>query len=211
MLQSLVLFISSLLFASLADATALTVLVDPQDKLCYYVLTLKPDSSIGFYFAVQSGGSFDIDFTITSPTGDTMIKGEKERQGDWVFKAAEVGEYEFCFLNKMSTFAEKVVDFEVQLEDDFRAELPKTAGVALGEPVDGMVYSVSNIDTKLNNMLRTLQYYKTRNNRNEFTVKSTESRIFWFSLFEMVVMCLLAGFQVAVVHFFFKGSRAGMV
>lgn len=41
------------------------------------------------------------------------MAGEKERQGDFVFTANDVGEYRFCFNNEMSTFAEKVVDFEI--------------------------------------------------------------------------------------------------
>ena len=43
---------------------------------------------------------------------------EKERQGDYVFTANEVGEYSFCFSNDMSTFAEKVVDFEISVENN---------------------------------------------------------------------------------------------
>lgn len=39
--------------------------------------------------------------------------GEKERQGDFVFTANDIGEYRFCFNNEMSTFADKIVDFEV--------------------------------------------------------------------------------------------------
>jgi hypothetical protein len=30
-----------------------------------------------------------------------------------VFTANDVGEYRFCFNNEMSTFAEKMVDFEI--------------------------------------------------------------------------------------------------
>lgn len=43
------------------------------------------------------------------------MEGEKERQGDFVFTANEVGEYKFCFNNEMSTFAEKTVDFEISV------------------------------------------------------------------------------------------------
>ena len=42
-----------------------------------------------------------------------MITGQKERQGDYVFTAKELGEYKFCFSNEMSTFADKMVDFEI--------------------------------------------------------------------------------------------------
>jgi emp24/gp25L/p24 family/GOLD len=41
------------------------------------------------------------------------MQGEKERQGDFVFTAQELGEYRFCFNNEISTFTEKVIDFEI--------------------------------------------------------------------------------------------------
>jgi hypothetical protein len=44
-----------------------------------------------------------------------VLQGEKERQGDFVFTATEVGEYRFCFDNSMSHFAEKVVDFDISV------------------------------------------------------------------------------------------------
>lgn len=42
-----------------------------------------------------------------------ILDGAKERQADFVFTANVVGEYRFCFNNEMSTFAEKMVDFEI--------------------------------------------------------------------------------------------------
>jgi hypothetical protein len=42
-----------------------------------------------------------------------MMEGSKEKQGDFVFTANDLGEYRFCFNNEMSTFAEKMVDFEI--------------------------------------------------------------------------------------------------
>ena len=41
------------------------------------------------------------------------MEGSKERQGDFVFSAKEQGEYRFCFNNEMSTWVEKMVDFEI--------------------------------------------------------------------------------------------------
>ena len=62
---------------------------------------------------MQAGGSFDIDYTVKDPQHKIILDGEKERQGDFVFTAQQSGEYSFCFSNDMSTFAEKVVDFEI--------------------------------------------------------------------------------------------------
>lgn len=62
---------------------------------------------------MQSGGSFDVDYIVEGPNGKVIMEGEKERQGDFVFSANQIGEYSFCFDNEMSTFAEKYVDFEI--------------------------------------------------------------------------------------------------
>ena len=64
---------------------------------------------------VQSGGSFDIDYEVKDPEQMIIFEGTKERQGDFVFTANRIGEYSFCFSNGMSTFAEKVVDFEISV------------------------------------------------------------------------------------------------
>lgn len=47
--------------------------------------------------------------------GKIIMQGEKERQGDFAFSAQTPGEYSFCFSNEMSTFAEKLVDFEISV------------------------------------------------------------------------------------------------
>lgn len=62
---------------------------------------------------MQSGGSFDINYDVTGPGNKVILDGEKERQGDFVFTANEVGDYKFCFDNEMSTYSEKFVDFEI--------------------------------------------------------------------------------------------------
>ena len=48
----------------------------------------------------------------------TLFSGEKERQGDFVFTANEVGEYRFCFDNSISTFSEKLIDFDISVSED---------------------------------------------------------------------------------------------
>ena len=52
------------------------------------------------------------------------MEGQKERQGDFVFTAKEQGEYRFCFNNEMSTFVEKMVDFEIAVRPCFQLLIP---------------------------------------------------------------------------------------
>ena len=50
---------------------------------------------------------------MTGPNEKRILEGEKERQGDFVFTANDVGEYKFCFDNEISTVTDKMVDFEI--------------------------------------------------------------------------------------------------
>ena len=51
--------VSLLSCLSLASATALTYKLAPNEKECFYTQVDKVGAKIAFYFAVQSGGSFD--------------------------------------------------------------------------------------------------------------------------------------------------------
>ncbi|CAI5757294.1 unnamed protein product [Candida verbasci] len=196
--------------------SAFTFILGANEKSCYYVFTEQPNTQLRYYFAVQSGGSFDVDYEIKDPNGNTINKEEKKRQGDFVFRATSIGEYEFCFSNTMSTFAEKVVDFEIEFENDnanekYRASLPQQPNAKPLAYVENMQNTIEKIQYQLNELTRTLQYYKTRNNRNQATVRSTESRIYYFSIFEVLLMVGMAFLQITIVQLFFKGSRKQLV
>ena len=45
-----------------------------------------------------------------------------------MFTAQQSGEYSFCFSNDMSTFAEKVVDFEITVSPPAKARLALLTG-----------------------------------------------------------------------------------
>ncbi|KAK6458050.1 emp24/gp25L/p24 family/GOLD-domain-containing protein [Scheffersomyces xylosifermentans] len=207
---------SLLALTQLISASAITFILGAKDKQCYYVFTEKPMTQIGYYFAVQDGGSFDVDYAIKNPRGDIIVNEEKQRQGDFVFSAEYPGEYEFCFSNGMSTFADKIIDFEIKFEKDdtangAKASMPQQPNTKPLAHVESMQATVDKIDHQLDGLLRTLQYYKTRNNRNQATVKSTESRIYYFSIFEVLLMVGMAFLQITIVQFFFKGSRKQLV
>lgn len=53
-----------------------------------------------------------------------MLDGSREQQGDFIFTANTVGEYQFCFENEMSTLTDKLVDFDIMVESEPRRESP---------------------------------------------------------------------------------------
>ena len=69
-LPSLLGFASMLLLLLPAvSATAFTTTISANERLCFYADVDKPKEKIGFYFAVQAGGSFDINYEVTNPAG----------------------------------------------------------------------------------------------------------------------------------------------
>ncbi|KAF1848152.1 endosomal cargo receptor [Cucurbitaria berberidis CBS 394.84] len=205
----LLLVIASLLAA--VYATALTYRLEAHEKACFFAQVDNKATKVAFYFAVQSGGSFDIDYSVVGPTDKVILDGTKERQGDFVFTANDVGEYRFCFNNEMSTFAEKMVDFEIAVENEAaRAKIPSKQGSS-PEQTSVLEESILKLSAQLSTISRNQKYFRTRENRNFSTVKSTETRIFNFSLMESGLMITMAGLQVFIVKFFFQGARKGII
>ncbi|KXX72791.1 Protein ERP3 [Madurella mycetomatis] len=198
------------LLAAQATATALTYKLNANEKACFYTTTQHKDEKVAFYFAVQSGGSFDIDYEVRGPNNKYIMEAQKERQGDFVFTAQEVGEYKFCFNNEMSTFAEKFVDFEIAVENEARVSLPAKQGSS-PEQTSALEESLFKLSGQLSTITRNQKYFRTRENRNFSTVRSTEQRIINFSMVQILLVMCMAGLQVFIVRFFFQGARKGYV
>ncbi|KAE8222531.1 hypothetical protein CF319_g4285 [Tilletia indica] len=206
-----ILLLTALLLAltylpSTASAAALTTIVQPQEKICYHAWVDKEGEKVGFYFAVQSA-SPEVDYYIEGPHGKQIMQGQRERQLDIVFTGNDVGEYSFCFENDHTHFAEKMIDFDITVESEPRLELPISKAKELAEHSAPLQEGIMTIDSRLNSILRTQRYFRTRENRNFNTVVSTQSKIFWYSVIESLVIIAISGAQVFVVrHLFEKGS-----
>lgn len=208
--MQLVSLIYTLLAFAITQVAAfpLTVVVGANDVECFYGDVNEQGAKVGVSYSVQYGGQFDIDFHVKAPNGEVLFSQERQKDGEYSFTARIMGEYQFCFSNDMSTFSDKTVEFDLNIDSDFKAELPNAVGQG---DTDNVEKSISLIEYRTNQIVRQLHYYKTRNSRNESTVKSTESRIKFFSVFEVVLMVGMGVLHVAIVQLFFKGSRKQLV
>ena len=95
-----------------------------------------------------------------------------------------------------------------QVENEQRAQLPSKQGTS-PEQTSALEESIYKISSQLSTITRNQKYFRTRENRNFSTVRSTERRIFNFSIIESIMMVTMAGLQVFIVRFFFQGARKG--
>lgn len=100
------------------------------------------------------------------------------------------------------------VSSTLQVENEPRAQLPSKQGTS-PEQTSVLEESILKLSGALSTINRNQKYFRTRENRNFSTVRSTERRIFNFSIIESVMMVTMAGLQVFIVRFFFQGARKG--
>lgn len=197
------------IFVTLTDAAALSVRVPQRGKSCYFAWVDQQYEKVGFYFAVQEGGDFDVDYTLTSPHEKVILHGEKSSQEDFVFTANDAGEYSFCFENRVSTHEEKLVDFDITVESEPRLELPLAKAALLRDQSSPVEESMSKIDSDLTSIERTLRYFRLRDNQGYVLVDHTQHRITRYSIFQALIIVGVSVGQVYMVRYFFdRGSSA---
>ncbi|THH03403.1 hypothetical protein EW145_g6282 [Phellinidium pouzarii] len=200
-LALLALVVSSI-FPAVVRGSALTTAISANERLCFYADVDKSGEKLGFYFAVQSGGSFEIDFEVKDPNDKNILDGAHERQGDFVLTANTVGEYSFCFTNDMSTLAEKLIDFDVMVESEPRRE-PSTKPGQIADHSSALEESIFRLNGQLLSIKRTQKFFHTRENRGFAIVKSTQSKVFWFAVLEVLGVVTMAVAQVYILQTFF--------
>lgn len=198
-------WLCAILWASMASATALTTMLAANERSCYYADVDGVGEKVGFYFAVQSGGTFEVDYVVMDPDDKVLLEGSGERQGDYIFTANKIGEYTFCFENE-ANLAEKMLDLDIMVESEPRRAL-SSQQAPLKEHTSALEESTYKLNGLLSSIARTQKHYHTRHHRNFSTVLSTQSRIFWFTVLESLVIVASSLLQVWILKTFF--SRGG--
>lgn len=90
-----------------------------------------------------------------------------------------------------------------QVEEETRAQIPAKQGTS-PEQTSALEESIYKISGQLSTITRNQKYFRTRENRNFSTVRSTEGRIVNFSLIQCAMVICMGALQVFVVRFFFQ-------
>ena len=113
----------------------------------------------------------------------------------------------------MSTFAEKLVDFDISVEHELteanllKPTQKKDGPYATNDKESEMDKTLRELGDSLYSVQRQQKFFRTRENRNFDTVKSTEGRIFSFAMIQSVMIVLMAVLQVYVVRTFFRNPK----
>ncbi|MBN3286259.1 TMED5 protein, partial [Polyodon spathula] len=84
-------------------------------KECFFQ-TMKKDASLEIEYQVLDGAGLDVDFYLSSPSGNVLVSDRRKSDGVHTVET-EDGDYMFCFDNSFSSISEKIIFFELILDN----------------------------------------------------------------------------------------------
>lgn len=191
--------LARLVFALLALVAAHNELLKPHGVACYHE-ELRPNDRFSLTFQVgtrdpSSSEQQVLDFWVTGPSGQRLTTLERVTDGSPEVQINQRGRYEYCFSNEFSGVASKDVTFHVShlwgsvLKDEKY------------DTFDGQVKILDRLTQDVNNQQKYM-YVRERVHRN--TAESTNDRVKWWSILQLLVVVANALFQVAYLKRFFE-------
>merc|ERR1712000_673687 len=142
-------------------------------------------------------GNLDIDFYITDPVGyETQMNTVSS--GDYSFEARMDGQYIYCFSNEHWSANSKEVSFNVH----GIVYVPESEA-----PQDPLEKEVRQLSELLDQVKDEQAYIVVRERTHRNTAESTNSRVKWWSIFQLGVLIGEGVFQVWWLKRFFEVKR----
>ncbi|KAF2083181.1 supernatant protein factor, C-terminal domain-containing protein [Saccharata proteae CBS 121410] len=190
-------------FTSLLNvATAHNIQMKAHSRECFHE-QLHSDDKMTVTFQVgdrEFGGSgnLEIDFWIQNPTGAMQVHERAVSSGDHSFTAAHDGRYTYCFSNEHWAANTKEVSFNVHgIVYVPESEAPQ-------DPLEKEVRQLSELIAQVKDEQG---YIVVRERTHRNTAESTNARVKWWSIFQILVLLGEGVFQVWWLKRFFEVKR----
>lgn len=97
-----------------SSVITMSFVVNHSSQCCYWSF----QTYLVFHLQVVTGGQYDVDVTLESPTKEVLYRQVKQQYDSHRFTAAVAGVYVACFSNEFSTFSHKLVYMDFQVGDE---------------------------------------------------------------------------------------------
>uniref|UniRef100_A0A182PKZ0 GOLD domain-containing protein n=1 Tax=Anopheles epiroticus TaxID=199890 RepID=A0A182PKZ0_9DIPT len=185
-----------------AQSVELTFELADNAKECFHEEIQKNQTST-LEFQVVSGGRYDVDVTLESPTGEVIYKQIKTQYDSYQFVAAATGVYAACFSNEFSTFSHKIVYMDFQVGE----EQPLPGIEEHATVLTQLETSAQEIHKGLNAILDYQTHHRLREAQGRKRAEDLNERVLWWSLTETAAILIIAIGQVLVLRNFFSEKK----
>ncbi|KAK5781122.1 Emp24p PWA37_002048 [Arxiozyma heterogenica] len=176
------------------------VLLPPYGRRCFFEELNKGDElAISYQFGnrdPQHNTQLTGDFIVLGPERNEILKTERDvSHGDFSMIIPYKGKYQYCFVNENSGINTKDVTFNIH-------------GVVYVDPNDINANTLDGAVRSLNNLVHAVKaeqsYIVIRERTHRNTAESTNDRVKWWSIFQVVVVIANSLFQVYYLKRFFE-------
>ncbi|KAL5542043.1 hypothetical protein UlMin_009753 [Ulmus minor] len=181
--------------------------VTVNDVECVYEYVLYEGDTVSGNFVVVDHDIFwssdhpGIDFTVSSPGGNT-VQTSKGTSGDkFEFKAPRSGMYKFCFHNPYST--PETVSFYIHI-----GHIPNEHDLAKDEHLNPINVKIAELREALESVTAEQKYLKARDARHRRTNESTRKRVVFYTIGEYLMLAGVSALQVTYIRRLFSKSVA---
>ncbi|XP_051558584.1 transmembrane emp24 domain-containing protein 1b [Myxocyprinus asiaticus] len=180
---------------------------------CFYQTAIH-NGSIEIEYQVIAGAGMDVDFSVISPQGIHLISEFRRSDGVHMVEPTEAGDYQICFDNTFSRFSEKMVFFEVIMDNQANDVGVDDEWAGLGEPESLLEYKLEDIRETMDSVHRRLE----RSRQMQTVLRAFEARdrnllednlwrVSFWSCVNLLVMLSVALTQVYTVRRLFDDKR----
>ncbi|KAH3676428.1 hypothetical protein WICMUC_002059 [Wickerhamomyces mucosus] len=179
--------------------SAHNVLLPPNGKRCFFEqLKVNDELAISFQYGNRDARATEQlsgDFYITSPSGSILRDLRDVSHGDVSVKASEKGKYGYCFANEHSTIDTKDVSFNIH----------GVVYVDLDDPSsDNLDAAVKRLSILAADVKNEQSYIVVRERTHRNTAESTNDRVKWWSVGQLILVISNSIFQIFYLKRFFE-------
>jgi len=199
-----------LITISLADALSFILKASRENPECFYD-EISAGVRVTTFFQVKQE-AYKIGFEVKAMDGKIMFSEEGKSEGKNNFNTRSHGTYSFCFWNP-SKFLDSprevtfLLDKFVQRSRKGQKEAEENSGPALEEHINPLEEEINHLYEGIVAVIEEQQYMKVREKTHRDTSESTNQRVVWWSLFEVIALLTMSGGQVYYLRKFFEVRR----
>ncbi|KAH1166035.1 transmembrane emp24 domain-containing protein 5 [Mauremys mutica] len=179
-------------------------------KECFFQ-PMRHGASLEVEYQVLDGAGLDVDFYLESPKGEILIFHQRKSDGVHTVET-EDGDYMFCFDNTFSTISEKVIFFELILDnmgeeqqEDWKKYITGTD--LLDMKLEDILESINNVKARLSKSLQIQTLLRAFEARDRNIQESNFDTVNFWSMVNLGVMVVVSAVQVYMLKSLFEDKR----
>ncbi|XP_065184134.1 transmembrane emp24 domain-containing protein 10-like [Sycon ciliatum] len=187
-------------------ANGLSFYLTPGEKRCLKEEVHKQQMVVGQYSI--SDGEPAVSILATDQAGHTLFSKENAKQGKFAFTEDEFEVVDICFKSHTNAVASHIkTSREVKLTLKHGAEARNYDQIAKAEKLKPLELELRRLEDLAQEVVNDFQYMREREKEMRDTNESTNSRVFWFSIFSIGCLVTLATWQVFYLRDYFKKQK----